>query len=90
MSNVKRRALDSSRAGPGGAQAGVVAAGRADDDVEHGYSGSALGECLGNHGLRGSRVPRRRLAALDGAPVSRLATVVGLWNFASTKDWTTS
>lgn len=28
------------------------------------------------------------LAALDGAPVSRLATVVGLWNFASTKDWT--
>ena len=27
------------------------------------------------------------LAALDGAPVSRLATVVGLWNFAATKAW---
>ncbi|MCA0304239.1 MAG: hypothetical protein LCH95_17675 [Proteobacteria bacterium] len=27
------------------------------------------------------------LAALDGQPVSRLATVVGLWNFAATKDW---
>ena len=27
------------------------------------------------------------LAALGDAPVSRLATVIGLWNFAASKDW---